>query len=112
MLKWFYNLIKQCLKMLRGKWSRKICKHSCLFCENWEDCRFIEDIDGIATEVSKGYDVGYKDGLAENKLNKIKKTVLYDLYTEAPSREKIIQACNQCKEFNDFINRVFNNYLS
>lgn len=73
MIKWAINLLYQCLEFQHNKRKMNICKSSCLFCESWEDCKFMEDIDLIQTAMTASYDDGYKDGLndAEYKTKRV-----------------------------------------
>lgn len=59
MINWYISLIKQCFIFMRKKRRENICNKSCAFCKYWCDCKFIEDIDGIQTAMSDGYNVGY-----------------------------------------------------
>ncbi len=62
MIFWIIKLIKECVIFSKRKRDISLCKQSCLTCKHWNDCKFIEDIDGIQSAMADGYNYGYKEG--------------------------------------------------
>lgn len=65
MIKWLYQLVKECLSFSYRIRKTRECEHCCLTCEYWDECRFIEDIDGVQTQMEEGYEAGYNEAKKE-----------------------------------------------
>lgn len=65
MIKWLFKILSQSVSFMRRMQRTKECRSCCLFCEYWDECRFIEDIDGVQTQMEDGYEAGYNEAKKE-----------------------------------------------